>query len=73
MVFSAGFTSGSGLVIGGTVPGSADAYQGELDELALHDWAMTRATLRQHFLDGSQGLHRGFWGCNSPAQDHASG
>lgn len=65
VVFTSGFTSESGLTIGGAVSGSASSFQGSLDELAFHDRAMTRSSLRQHYLDGQTGLRRGFWGCNS--------
>ncbi|MBK9419012.1 MAG: hypothetical protein IPN62_17460 [Flavobacteriales bacterium] len=42
-----------------------DNFQGELDELAIYNRALSEVTLRQHYLDGSEGLRRGYQGCQS--------
>ncbi|MEE9355422.1 MAG: LamG-like jellyroll fold domain-containing protein, partial [Methylococcaceae bacterium] len=41
-------------------------FAGIIDEVAIHDRVMTVDEVQRHYNDGTVGLRRGYWGCESP-------
>ena len=41
-------------------------FDGQLDEIAIHDGVVTDGELARHYVDGSVGLQRGYLGCTGP-------
>lgn len=64
--FSTGFESPTAkLDIGWLQLDSGYHFAGSVDELALYKSALSESTVKQHYTDGTTGLHLGYCGCSS--------
>ncbi len=61
-----GFEGTSPLTIGWLDDGvSYRRFNGVIDEVAIHDRILLPEEIQRHYNDGTIGLHRGYWGCDS--------
>ncbi len=67
VAYTADFAGAAELNIGWLNDTATDYhFAGTIDELALHSRVLTPAEISRHYKDGTVGLRRGVWGCESP-------
>jgi hypothetical protein len=67
--YAGDFAGVANLNIGWLNQGGSDYhFAGAIDEVALHDRVLSDSEIRRHYVDGTVGLQRGYWGCEAPVR-----